>query len=172
MDEVWLPVHGYELLYEVSSHGRVRSLDRITFGRAGSTRVTRGRVRAQCPDPRGYLYVMLSAGGVKKRFAVHRLVATAFYGPCPDGMECCHNDGVSSNNHVDNLRWDTKVANEIDRRRHGKTTNNRILTTHCKYGHELTGSNVEYRSDSITGIRCKECRRNSCRKYYWESKGK
>lgn len=51
--------------------------------------------------------------------AVHRLVLLAFVGPCPEEMECCHNDGNASNNRLENLRWDTHRNNSQDRRLHG-----------------------------------------------------
>jgi hypothetical protein len=57
--------------------------------------------------------------GKKVHYLVHRVVLTAFTGPCPEGMECCHNDGNPSNNHVSNLRWDTHAANSQDAIRHG-----------------------------------------------------
>lgn len=44
---------------------------------------------------------------------------TAFVGPCPDGMEGCHNDGDPHNNRLDNLRWDTRANNARDAIRHG-----------------------------------------------------
>jgi hypothetical protein len=47
------------------------------------------------------------------------LVLRAFVGPCPPGMECCHNDGNRANNHLSNLRWDTPKENQADSRRHG-----------------------------------------------------
>lgn len=50
---------------------------------------------------------------------VHALVLEAFVGPCPDGMECCHNDGDATNNKLTNLRWDTPKANSEDARKHG-----------------------------------------------------
>lgn len=50
---------------------------------------------------------------------VHRLVLEAFVGPCPLGMECCHNDGDPTNNRLGNLRWDTRKANRADAIRHG-----------------------------------------------------
>ena len=53
---------------------------------------------------------------------VHKLILEAFVGPCPPGLECCHNDGNPHNNKLDNLRWDTKKANWNDRRKHGTTT--------------------------------------------------
>lgn len=51
---------------------------------------------------------------------VHRLVLEAFVGPCPDGMECCHDDGNPENNHLSNLRWDTRQANSLDRIKHDR----------------------------------------------------
>jgi hypothetical protein len=63
----------------------------------------------------GYLEVQIRG----KHRLVHRLVLEAFVGPCPDGMECCHDDGNPSNNRLDNLRWDTKRNNQNDRLRHG-----------------------------------------------------
>lgn len=52
---------------------------------------------------------------------VHQLILLSFVGPCPVGMEACHNDGNRTNNRADNLRWDTKKANAADRDRHGTT---------------------------------------------------
>jgi hypothetical protein len=50
---------------------------------------------------------------------VHLLILEAFVGPCPDGMQCLHNDGDPGNNRLSNLRWGTRVENAADRRRHG-----------------------------------------------------
>jgi hypothetical protein len=51
---------------------------------------------------------------------VHRLVLETFRGPCPEGMEGCHNDGNQLNNRLENLRWDTHLANVKDRAKHGR----------------------------------------------------
>lgn len=56
--------------------------------------------------------------GEKKGFYIHRLVALAFLGQCPEGMEVCHLDGVKSNNRVANLRYATRKENHADKRRH------------------------------------------------------
>lgn len=50
---------------------------------------------------------------------VHTLVLVAFKGARPSGMECCHNDGDSTNNRIGNLRWDTHKENIRDAVRHG-----------------------------------------------------
>lgn len=68
---------------------------------------------------RGHLSVVFCQGAVRKRIKIHRLVLTVFVGPCPEGMEGCHDDGNPANNHVDNLRWDTRKANHADKKKHG-----------------------------------------------------
>jgi hypothetical protein len=55
----------------------------------------------------------------RRRALIHRLVLEAFVGPCPPGMESCHNDGNPVNNVASNLRWDTHKSNFQDMRRHG-----------------------------------------------------
>lgn len=67
----------------------------------------------------GRLEVQLFNDSGRKMKLVHRLVLETFVGPCPPGMQCCHNDGDKLNNKVDNLRWDTHQANQDDKIKHG-----------------------------------------------------
>lgn len=117
--ERWLPVVGYEGHYEVSSFGRVRSLDRID----PRNHPRPAKLMSQSKTHGGYLRVTLTKYGIEKTLKVHRLVLAAFAGPCPDGHEGCHSDGDPSNTRLDNLRWDTKKSNHNDRRRHGTIVN-------------------------------------------------
>ena len=158
--EQWRPVVGYEGLYEVSDHGRVRSLDRDIEDSRGATRRIRGRMMTPTPPtpPDNYLSVMFSRGGKQKRVRVHVVVLEAFVGPRPVGMEGCHNNGDAFNNHVENLRWDTKVANAQDSLAAG--TNRNASKTHCKRGHEFTPRNT-YIIPSSSGRVCRTCVRNS-----------
>lgn len=147
--ENWRPVPGYEGLYEASDHGRVRSLDRI------DSRGNRALGRVLLPDvrPSGHLRVSLCRNGRVKRMWVHRLVLSIFVGPCPDGLEGCHDDGDPANNAVDNLRWDTKSANARDRQRHG--TDRQTRKTHCPQRHEYSTENTYF---SAEGHRhCRAC---------------
>lgn len=68
--EKWLPVVGWEGLYEVSDFGRVRSLDRTT---AGGSRAVKGRMLKLHKDQDGYLLTKL-ANGVALTRRVHLLV--------------------------------------------------------------------------------------------------
>ncbi len=121
--ENWLPVVGYEGLYEVSDFGRVRSLDRITvaLNRWGSRAPRRYKGRVFRPSlMKGYPHVHLSRNGQIARFAVHRLVLEAFVEPCPEGMECRHfPDRDRANCSLDNLSWGTRVENFADKHIHG-----------------------------------------------------
>lgn len=47
------------------------------------------------------------------------MVCEAFHGTCPDGKECAHWNGNSTDNRPENLRWATKKENNQDKFRHG-----------------------------------------------------
>ena len=116
--EIWLPIPGYEGSYEISSIGRVKSLARVVQGRKGRRRSM--EVRVLLPRYRGpYRSAVLAKDGVQKPWSIHSLVALAFIGPRPHGLQVCHGDGNSDNNHPTNLRYDTVTANHADRRKHG-----------------------------------------------------
>jgi hypothetical protein len=113
--EEWRDIPGYEGFYQASSMGRIRRANRII----------RGSI-----DQNGYTRIKLSMGGKKKRVFAHRLVLMAFVGPCPDGCEACHNDGDRSNNRLENLRYDTRSNNNLDKNIHG--------TSYCGVRHHLS----------------------------------
>lgn len=106
MTEEWRPVEGFEEYYEVSNFGRVRSLDRMVIRPPQTPYWRKGIVLTPGAHPSSgnRPHVNMSGGGKKKTAQVSVLVAEAFIGPRPDGMECCHYDDDPLNNHVDNLR--------------------------------------------------------------------
>lgn len=157
--ENWRAVPGYEGAYEVSDHGRVRSLDRIVPGRWGS-QMKRGRVLRPNRDRDGYAVVALSSNGIARTTKVHHLVLITFVGPRPIGLEALHNDGDLSNNTPANLAWGTSSQNAYDRVRHGTHRNSR--KTHCPYGHPYTEANTRMDGGSR---RCRICKRRRDRAY-------
>ena len=161
--ETWLPVVGYEGLYEVSDLGNVRSVDRLVSAgnRWGDVRQRRypGKMLTPCASTSGHLVVALHRQGERATPNVHRLVLAAFVGPCPDGMECCHWDDDPTNNRLANLRWDTPSANQIDAVRNGR--NRQAAQTHCVHGHEFNEQNTHVRSNGRR--QCRACGRRRSR---------
>lgn len=92
-------IKGYD--YEVSDEGEVRNMK---TGRILKPNVCRN----------GYLQINPCKDGKVKNYYVHRIVLEAFVGPCPKGMEACHNNGNTKDNRVTNLRWDTPKNNTKD----------------------------------------------------------
>lgn len=102
-EEIWLPIAGYTGLYEVSSLGRVRSLDYRHDGRV--------QVLKPITHANGYLQVTLYKDGKCKKCTVHRLVAEAFL-PNVEGLsQVNHKDECKTNNAVSNLEWCTASYN-------------------------------------------------------------
>ena len=90
--ERWKAIPGYKGLYEVSSYGNVRSLDRMTMNKKGNQRRQRGKLISQSTHPiSGYSQVRLYNNGKGKTFSLHYLVMLTFVGTCPLGKEICHN---------------------------------------------------------------------------------
>lgn len=141
MGEVWRVIPGFGEKYEASSHGRVRVI--ATGHIKGST------------ESRGYLRTTLYHQGRWSR-RVHQLVAAAFHGPCPEGMEVCHRDGNRKNNTPENLRYGTHAENVRDQVRHGTARNGRSERTHCPRGHEYTPDNT-YLNGPTKKRGCRAC---------------
>lgn len=114
--ERWLPVAGYEDYYEVSSLGRARAL--TYWGRAlARPRLMRGEI-----DRCGYIRICLTKNRKEQKRFLHSLVMEAFVGPCPPGLETCHDDGDSLNCRLSNLVYGTHSRNMQDRVRHGTSS--------------------------------------------------
>ncbi len=112
-EEIWKPIPGWEDRYEVSDHGRVRSLWAQNNKRA-VPKILSGSV-----GPNGYPYVALSKGYNTKKHYIHRLVLQTFVGAAPVGHECAHQDGDRKNPKLENLRWMTAKDNSGQKYDHG-----------------------------------------------------
>lgn len=129
-EERWRPVPGYEGLYDVSDHGRVRSHHREP-----------NTLLRQSKTPR-YLTVGLAKNGERRMWHVHRLVLLAFVGPLPEGMQSRHLDGDETNNHLSNLTYGTVSQNVLDKVRHGTYRNGQNTKTECIRGHAFDDENT------------------------------
>lgn len=154
--ERWLPVVGFEGLYEVSDLGRVRSLGRVdALGRSYPPLILAQEVKTN-----GRHRVKLCDAGRQERRQVHRLVLEAFVGQCPDGLEACHWNDDPHDNRLSNLRWDTKGANSRDAVRNG--THGMARKSNCPSGHPYDLTNTYVRPGS-NHRQCRQCTRDQQR---------
>lgn len=113
MEEIWIPIPGYEGYYEVSNNGRIRSIDRkIEVKNKGTSYWVQLRGRLMRPHhSRGYLVIALCRGGVSRTVPVHKCVCKSFIHN-PDGLnEINHKNGDREDNRVENLEWCTRQYN-------------------------------------------------------------
>lgn len=145
--EQWRPIPGHDG-YEVSDLGRVMSY-----------KGKQPRELRQSVGKRGYPVVSLS-NGAPNSTPVYRLVALAFIGPLPAGLETLHRDGNKLNSRLDNLHYSDRFENAQDTVRHGQHVN--ASRTECRDGHEFTELNTYYKA----GRRhCRQCNAARTRAY-------
>lgn len=96
----WRDIPDYEGVYQASEHGEI-----ICLIRKGNRRANRHL--NQYVSEHGYFVTSIN----NKRRYVHRLVASAFLGPCPEGYQVNHKDLNKLNNHVSNLEYVTRLEN-------------------------------------------------------------
>ena len=115
--EIW-KAHPEYTGIEVSTLGRVRTLDRMVWNGKGM-RLVKGRVLKPWSDGNGYLKVGIQIDGKRKMKYVHRLVAETFI-PNPDNLpQINHLDCDRANNNVDNLEFCTASYNNKYREKYG-----------------------------------------------------
>ena len=125
----FLPVKGYEGLYEVGSCGTVRSVDRSIIGRDGKTYPRKGRnLRQSLHKDVEYPIVSLWKDNIGTTFYVHRLVAETHVTNPENKPEVNHKDGVRFNNSWDNLEWVTSLENKLHAIQTGLRTYTHRLT--------------------------------------------
>lgn len=110
--EIWRDIPGYDDIYQASTHGRIRSLDRTD---AVGRRI-RGRILKQyrrTTHRYTFMQIQLCKLGKGINYNVAVLIAVTFLGP-RNGLEVCHGPKGSTYNRVDNLRYDTPENNRRD----------------------------------------------------------
>jgi hypothetical protein len=132
-----------------------------SYGRVASYLGTEVRQLQPHLDDHGYQRVWLQSPHGKAHPRVHQIVATAFHGPRPEGMECRHLNGNRLDNCAENLRWGTRSENMLDRVEHG--THHHANKTHCRRGHPFDEANTMIRKNGARA--CRTCQRHFHREY-------
>ncbi|MFM2567485.1 HNH endonuclease [Enterobacter sp. DN] len=146
----FLPVVGWEGIYQVNERGDVLSFPREILKGDGSKQRFRGQQLKPFLNSAGYCVVRLSDASSGRRVIarVHRLVAEAFL-PNPDGKpEVNHIDGDKANPSLRNLEWVTPHEN----RKHAWDTGLRNRTHLPAYKGEMQ-ANSKLNDESVMEIR-------------------
>lgn len=99
--EIWKDVKGYEGIYKVSSHGRIKSFKGI-----------KPKLLKPRQNGKGYLLIALFSENKKRNdISIHRLVAINFIENPKNLPEINHIDEIKSNNFSENLEWITRKGN-------------------------------------------------------------
>lgn len=117
-EEIWQPIKGYEQLYEISTHGRIKVLQRLVVYKNGVNRIFPQKIMKVHNDGNGYLTVRLTKLVRGKTWKVHILSAITFKGFIQGSINergekliIDHNDNNRQNNYNSNLKVTTQRNN-------------------------------------------------------------
>ena len=159
MDEVWIPIKGYEGRYDVSNMGNVRSHDTVQTRSNGKVvcnfhiigRVLKPRYTGRdAKHGKGYATVLIEGKNLK----VHRLVAEAFI-ENPNGYkQVNHIDGDKTNNAASNLEWCNGEQNIYHSLIHGMRPTGEDMENHKLTKEDVRSIRTMYRKgSSVSGAK-------------------
>lgn len=116
----------------------------------------------------GYAQFGLRIENKPYTFLCHRLMYTLFVEVIPDGLiidHLCRNTRCVNPVHLEATTSKVNTARGVWQKKRGPA-----LVDFCKYGHEMTGDNVQigaWKPNRLSGVRryCRECRRLKQRQY-------
>lgn len=171
--ENWKPIKGYEGLYEISDHGRVKSMPRIrvvcTHKRIYNyKKATKEIFLKPVLKTTGYSQVTLTKNSLQEIRLLHRLVAETFIPNPLRKPQVNHKDGNRFNNHINNLEWVTASENSL----HAYRVLNIVSPTKGKFGKDASRSRVVIQK-SLDGniVKTWECASDAVRQCRFDSGG-
>ncbi len=143
VNEIFLPIKGYEGYYEISNLGNVKSLSRkIVRTKDGRTQTVKERIIKPGTGTNGYYFVHCRKDGNGAYLYIHRLVGIHFVSN-NDNKPCVnHKDGNKKNNAATNLEWVNHKENSQHAVKNG-------LLSACWTGFKLSKGHKESISNGL-----------------------
>lgn len=161
--EIFLPIKGFEGLYEISNHGNVRSLERYVDACYLGTKFKRfipERILKPGLNDSGYLIVILAKTKTKRTTKINRLVCIHFHENPNNYPFTMHLDNNPLNNYYENLKWGTAKMNS----EHCSASGNVKIPVHFGLknvnGKISDKQVVSIRELYNSGVSCKEISKN------------
>ena len=180
--EIWRDIDGFEGRYQISSEGRIKSVDVYTIDTIGRRQLHRGKFLKVRYDKDGYKKISLYDG---KSYSIHRLVAQAFI-PNPNNYPIInHKDENKQNNCVENLEWctykynanygtaiDRKKANtdyvELAKKHHKRIVQNTLNDAPIKEWASIKEASDSLNLDKGSICKCLKGKVKTCGGYKWK----
>ena len=148
MNENWKNIDGFENLYQISNYGNVKSL-----------KCNKEKILKPI-NKDGYLFVHLYKDGERKKYYIHRLVASAFIKNPNNLPQVNHKDENPINNNIENLEWcdckyNINYGTHNERARKGKINHpslSKSVYSVNKTTNEVTYYQSAIDAERITGI--------------------
>lgn len=110
--ETWKPIPGFEGLYQVSSLGNIKTLEKTYLtGEYYHKRTQPESIMRPSKDKDGYRRVSIRKDGIRYYFRVCRIVCSTFHENTENKKVVNHKDGIRDNDREDNLEWATISEN-------------------------------------------------------------
>lgn len=111
--EIWKDIPEWKGVYQASSFGRIKSLQRVVVCRNGINMSVSEKIMQPCLNTHGYYIVLFKNKGRKKTSTVHRLIAETFIQNTENKRTVNHKNGIKIDNRLENLEWATMKENNI-----------------------------------------------------------
>jgi hypothetical protein len=110
---IWKDVKGFEGIYQVSSTGILKCLERRIKRPKKGEYISKSILRKGNIGKRGYVQIPLSKNGKRYSKTMHQIVAVSFLENPNNYKEVNHINGIKHDNRVENLEWCSRSENII-----------------------------------------------------------